>query len=131
MLEQQNTPANSDPKATTAPETEVARTATAEPIDAVASQPALRKGVPVFLVTGAVVLAVVIFLGIHSRMRAEAHLATATAQAMFPSVIVVHPKLATGGQELILPGSTQAFVDSPIYARTNGYLKNWYADILS
>jgi RND family efflux transporter MFP subunit len=32
-------------------------------------------------------------------------------------------------QELVLPGNMQAFVDTPIYARTNGYLKRWTADI--
>ena len=32
-------------------------------------------------------------------------------------------------QEIVLPGNIQAFTDSPIYARTNGYLKKWYADI--
>ena len=33
------------------------------------------------------------------------------------------------GDELVLPGDVQAFTDAPIYARTNGYLKRWYADI--
>ena len=32
-------------------------------------------------------------------------------------------------QELVLPGNIQAFIDAPIYARTNGYLKKWYVDI--
>ena len=32
-------------------------------------------------------------------------------------------------QEIVLPGNTQAFNDTPIYARTNGYLKRWYVDI--
>jgi RND family efflux transporter MFP subunit len=30
---------------------------------------------------------------------------------------------------LILPSTTQAYTESPIYARTNGYLKKWYHDI--
>ena len=29
----------------------------------------------------------------------------------------------------MLPGNVQAFIDTPIYARTNGYLKRWYVDI--
>ena len=32
-------------------------------------------------------------------------------------------------QEFVLPGNMQAYTDSPIYARTNGYLKKWYFDI--
>jgi len=32
-------------------------------------------------------------------------------------------------EDLVLPGAMQAYVESPIYARTNGYLKKWYHDI--
>ncbi len=32
-------------------------------------------------------------------------------------------------QTLALPGQTTAFIDTPIYARTSGYLKRWYFDI--
>ena len=45
------------------------------------------------------------------------------------SVTVVHPKRAAPAQEIVLPGNMQAFIDAPIYARTNGYLKKWYVDI--
>jgi RND family efflux transporter MFP subunit len=45
------------------------------------------------------------------------------------SVSVVAPKQAAPAQEIILPGNVQPFISSPIYARTNGYLKTWYADI--
>ncbi len=41
----------------------------------------------------------------------------------------MHPKMGAPGNEVILPGDIQAFQDSPIYARTNGYLKKWYVDI--
>jgi RND family efflux transporter MFP subunit len=44
-------------------------------------------------------------------------------------VDVTHPDSGAPTQEVVLPGSTQAFVDSPIYARTSGYLKRWYFDI--
>ena len=42
---------------------------------------------------------------------------------------MIHPKLGAPQAEIILPGNIQAFTDSPIYARTNGYLKKWYVDI--
>ena len=47
------------------------------------------------------------------------------------TVHVVHASGAGGkdGQELILPGNAQAYTDTPIYARTGGYLRRWYADI--
>jgi RND family efflux transporter MFP subunit len=41
----------------------------------------------------------------------------------------VHPKSEANGQEIALPGNAQAFNDTPIYARTRGYVKHWYVDI--
>jgi len=52
-----------------------------------------------------------------------------TSQVAITAVSVVSPKQTTPAQEIILPGNMQPFISSPIYARTNGYLKNWYADI--
>src|SRR5262249_58964991 len=42
---------------------------------------------------------------------------------------VVHPGAEPAEEGLVLPGTLQAYVESPIYARTNGYLKKWYRDI--
>jgi RND family efflux transporter MFP subunit len=60
----------------------------------------------------------------HSRA-----LAKETERNAVPSVAVVHPVAEKPDEELVLPGSLQAFVESPIYARTNGYLVRWYKDI--
>ncbi len=46
-----------------------------------------------------------------------------------PSVSVVLPKATAPAQEIILPGNIQPFISSPVYARTDGYLKKWYFDI--
>ena len=67
--------------------------------------------------------------GIYSRLHARAGLAESAREAAIPVVDVVLPRRADLANELVLPGSVQAFTDSPIYARTNGYLKRWYADI--
>jgi multidrug efflux system membrane fusion protein len=56
-------------------------------------------------------------------------LAKETEQNAVPSVAVVHPQAETPDEELALPGSLQAFKESPIFARTNGYLVRWYKDI--
>jgi RND family efflux transporter MFP subunit len=80
------------------------------------------------LITTVVVLAVLVF-GIQSRLRAEATLRTLTAQMAVPSVSVVQPKAGIPVQEIILPGNMQPFISSPVYARTDGYLKKWYFDI--
>ncbi len=77
----------------------------------------------------ALVLGVVIYSGIHERAIAASNLGTATERAAIAAVSVVEPKSGTALQELVLPGTTQAFIDTPIFARTNGYLKQWYFDI--
>jgi len=80
-------------------------------------------------VSFAIFMALVIYYGIHSRVSAESSLQVTTEQASVSTVNVIHPQLGARAQEIVLPGNTQAFIDSPIYARTNGYLKRWYVDI--
>lgn len=75
------------------------------------------------------VVALVIFFGIRSRVSAEAKVTQATHEAAILIVNVVHPVADAPLQEIALPGNTAAFIDAPIYARTNGYLKRWYFDI--
>jgi RND family efflux transporter MFP subunit len=90
----------------------------------------LRHGLMIVLGTGfAFALGSQIYLGIQSRVRAESKLQQTTNQAAVLAVDVARPQRAAPTQEVVLPGSTQAFIDSPIYARTNGYLRRWYVDI--
>ena len=77
--------------------------------------------VVVLLVAGAVSLL--------TRMHSSRVLAETTVQNAVPSVAVVHPTAEKPDEELVLPGTLQAYVESPIYARTNGYLLRWYKDI--
>ena len=77
----------------------------------------------------AVALGLAIYSGIHGRVEAESNLQKATDQAAIEDVKVVCPKAAAPIDEVVLPGATQPFVNSPIYARTNGYLVKWYYDI--
>jgi multidrug efflux pump subunit AcrA (membrane-fusion protein) len=81
------------------------------------------------LVSTALVLGIVISWGIHSRVEAETQLQIMTNQAAIPSVELTHPRAGAPAEEIVLPGTTQAFTDTPIYARTNGYLKAWCFDI--
>jgi multidrug efflux system membrane fusion protein len=65
-----------------------------------------------------------------SAHRAAANLASATEEAAIATVSTTHPKPTDPtGSELVLPGTVQANVDAPIYARTSGYLKRWLVDI--
>ena len=63
------------------------------------------------------------------RVIARSSLAKESAIDALPTVVTVKPTRTDLGEELILPGTVQAFIESPIYARTNGYLKTWYTDI--
>lgn len=56
-------------------------------------------------------------------------LAKNTETLAVPTVAIIHPIPEPGDEKLVLPGTMQAYVESPIYARTNGYLKKWYFDI--
>jgi len=77
----------------------------------------------------AVVVIGVLAFGILSRVKAAASLRTVTTEMAVPSVSVVQPKAAAPAQEIILPGNVQPLISSPVYARTDGYLKKWYFDI--
>ena len=89
----------------------------------------LGRGLLVAALAVALVLAVFIFAGIRSRLHAEDELANATRQDAVLSVAVTTPAQSSKPLEITLPADTQAYIDTPIYARTNGYLLHWYADI--
>jgi RND family efflux transporter MFP subunit len=91
--------------------------------------PGTGRSAWIFAIVVAVLLAAAIVYGIHSRSTAEQNLQAATQTAATPTVSVVHPTGGSKAQEVVLPGNTQAFIDTSIYARTNGYVKQWFADI--
>src|SRR5467141_757791 len=76
-----------------------------------------------------IVTAALLTWGIRSRIRAGRTLRTETSQVAITPVSVVSPKQTAAAQEIILPGNVEPFINSPIYSRTNGYLKQWSADI--
>src|SRR5712672_3211913 len=81
------------------------------------------------LVVAAIAVAALLVSGIWSRVKARTTLNKETAQVALTAVSVVSPKPSAPSEEIILPGNVQPFIPSPIYARTNGYLKKWYFDI--
>ena len=87
-----------------------------------------RRTRSVLLAIGAAALLLAGF-GIATRVRARGELKTDTRRTAAPTVSTFLPERGAPRQELVLPGTTQAFNDAPIYARTNGYLKEWLADI--
>ena len=64
-----------------------------------------------------------------ARMRDSHVLADETERESIPTVAVIHPTAEKPDEVLVLPGSLQAYEESPVYARTNGYLLRWYKDM--
>ena len=94
------------------------------------TQSQLRKsrllGTLVFIL---IVLVIVGAFTLFQRRTQYQALAKETEVRAVPTVAVIHPVTEPTEEGLVLPGSMQAYVESPIYARTNGYLKKWYRDI--
>jgi RND family efflux transporter MFP subunit len=77
----------------------------------------------------AIVVALVIAgFGILQRHGHEAEIAQWTQAQAVPIVAVIAPRPGALVQHLVLPGTVQAWYETPIYARVSGYLKNWYFD---
>ena len=83
----------------------------------------------VLLIIVLAVAAVLAGTGIIGRIHARAAVADNTNALAAPTVIVNMPTRGQPQQEIILPGNLEAYIDSPVYARTTGYLKTWYFDI--
>jgi RND family efflux transporter MFP subunit len=110
------------------PQSEVDKPVTVErkPTGNAQGSPARRWWIAVLAL---VIVTAVVISGILPRIHARAALDKETAEMAIPTVSVVQPKRGAPTQEVVLPANVQAYIDAPIYARTNGYLKHWYADI--
>src|SRR5262249_9114262 len=86
-------------------------------------------GVWITLLLVAGLIAAGIRAGIAGRVASAGTLERETRESAIQQVSVTHPKRSAPTEEIVLPGDMQAFTDSPIYARTSGYLKRWYVDI--
>jgi len=100
-----------------------------DPAHALAAPPR----VPTSLWIAALVVLVLVLAGVAFRLLGrtadQAKLERATRADATPTVSVIHPTVSGVADEIALPGNTQAFDDTPIYARTSGYLQKWYVDI--
>jgi RND family efflux transporter MFP subunit len=93
------------------------------------AQPISRGTAIVLLIVFLIAAVVVAIAGILPRLRDRTRLQEQTNQLAAPDVLVSTPKEGAPAEEVVLPGNIFAYTDSPIYARTNGYLKKWYFDI--
>ena len=88
-----------------------------------------KSRVFLFLILFVIVLLVVGGVTLFQRKSQYKALADTTEKLAVPTVSVIHPTPEAGQEDLVLPSTLQAYVESPIYARTTGYLKKWYHDI--
>jgi len=91
-----------------------------------------RRTMRLLAVTGVtmfILLVIVILLGIRARERAESRLRQNTNEAAVEEVVIIHPKQNSPIDEVVLPGETQPYINSPVYARASGYLVKWFHDI--
>jgi RND family efflux transporter MFP subunit len=91
-----------------------------------------RRTMRLLAVTGVtmfILLVIVILLGIRARERSESKLRQNTNEAAVEEVVIIHPKQNSPIDEVVLPGETQPYINSPVYARASGYLVKWYHDI--
>ncbi len=112
-------------------ETPISSQHTNEPILPPTPPPARPRTLRVvlLLLLAVAIAAGIVFWGINARIQTAAAVKETTQELAIPDVSVIHPKPGTVKDEVVLPGNVMAFTDSPIYARSSGYLKQWFVDI--
>ena len=83
----------------------------------------------VLLLVVIAIVALVVLGGILPKLKARQQLREVTDQLAVPTVGVIHMKPSTAEQEVALPANIQPYTSAPVFARTNGYLKDWTFDI--
>src|SRR5450432_2258764 len=91
--------------------------------------PASPRGTRGVILAIALAALLVAGFGIVTRVRSRSALKDDTEKTAAPTVAVFSPEHGAPLREILLPGTTQAFTDAPIYARTSGYLRKWHVDI--
>jgi RND family efflux transporter MFP subunit len=89
----------------------------------------IRRGLnaPVLFATSGVLLAL-FAIGFVPRWRANSALANSVRDQR-PTVTVISSQRPANDANLVLPGSTQGIQEAAIYARANGYVREWKVDI--
>ncbi|MDB5273973.1 MAG: efflux transporter, family, subunit [Chitinophagaceae bacterium] len=85
----------------------------------------------IIYIVGIIAMAALVFFLVHSilkRKHTKEEAAKASAYKV-PQVHVVKPTLASDTAQLLLPGDLQGYRETSLYARVNGYIKNWLVDI--
>lgn len=87
------------------------------------------KSVATVAITSAIFFAAVLVLGLAHQRAVRADLAVIARDQARTPVRVIHPQSSSSEFGVTVPANIQAYIDTPIYARTNGYIKSWFVDI--
>jgi RND family efflux transporter MFP subunit len=88
-----------------------------------------RRGKILWFLVIPVTLCVLGAITFIRRAQSQKRLTATTQMLEVQSVSVIHAQPSPPETDLALPATLQAYSDSPIYARTDGYVRRWYADI--
>jgi RND family efflux transporter MFP subunit len=113
LMEQETKPAATEQRPTGSP--------AAEP-----PQKSRLAGLAAFVVLALIVAGAVV---VTKRLSDRKALAAETEELAVPTVSVIQPSNEKSDDALVLPATLRAYVEAPIYSRTNGYLVRWYRDI--
>ena len=91
--------------------------------------PVSRRKLGIFAILAGVAAVLVVVTGIRAREDSSVKLREWTDEQAIPTVAVVLPDARALSATLDLPGRLEAYYRAPIFARVNGYLKGWSADI--
>ena len=87
------------------------------------------KSVATVAIASAIFFAAVLVLGLAHQRSVRADLAAIAGDRARTPVRVIHPQASSSEFGVTFPANIQAYIDTPIYARTNGYIKSWFVDI--
>lgn len=76
-----------------------------------------------------IAVGVTLAIGGLPRLSANTLVTRQTDALSVPTVATVTPEHASGHGTLVVPGDVEAFQEANIYARTSGYLAQWFFDI--
>jgi membrane fusion protein, multidrug efflux system len=81
------------------------------------------------LIVGGALLAIAFVVGFIPQLRQRQTAAADTKELAIPTVAVISPAVTTPNSGLNLPAEVKPWQEASIYARVNGYLKDWQVDI--
>jgi RND family efflux transporter MFP subunit len=102
-----------------------------EPAEMPPPRPGPRTGriVAAIALLAAVAFATALYFGLRHQQAVREELAAAIQDSARMPVSVIHPQPGTAQLSVTFPANLQGYIETPIYARTNGYIKRWLVDI--